>query len=51
MVLAGAKVIVTLDAIPPLERVRALLKAQGIGEKLLERLLENGQVLAITAKR
>lgn len=51
MVLAGAKVIVTLHAKSPVDRIRALLKAQGIGEQLLERLLDNSQVLAITARR
>lgn len=50
MVLAGAKVIVTLHAKSPVNRIRALLKAQGMGEQLLERLLANGQVLAITAR-
>ncbi|WP_153785190.1 ATPase, T2SS/T4P/T4SS family [Pseudomonas sp. EMN2] len=51
MVLDGAKVIVTLHAKSPVDRLRALLKAQGMGELLLERLLENGQVMAITARR
>lgn len=49
MVLDGAKVIVTLHEKSPLERLRALLKAQGMGELLLKRLLENSQVMAITA--
>lgn len=51
MVMAGAKVIVTLHAKSPVDRLRALLKAKGMGELLLERLLENGQVLTITARR
>lgn len=51
MVLAGAKVLVTLHAKSPVERILALLKAQGMGQQLFERLLKNGQVLAITARR
>lgn len=51
MVLAGAKVILTLHAISPVDRLRALLKAQGMGELLLDQLLANGQILAITAKK
>ena len=51
MVLAGAKVIVTLHAKSPVERIRALLKAQGMGEQLLDRILENGQVMTITATK
>lgn len=51
MVLAGAKVVVTVHANDPVDRLRALLKMQGMGALLLERLLGNGQVLAITARR
>lgn len=51
MVLAGAKVIVTLHAKSPLDRLHALLQEQGMGEELLERLLKNGQILTITARR
>jgi hypothetical protein len=51
MVLAGAKVIVTLHATSPIDRLRGMLKALGMGEPLLDRLLENGQVLSITASR
>ncbi|MFL1449423.1 ATPase, T2SS/T4P/T4SS family [Pseudomonas tritici] len=51
MVLAGAKVIATIHAKSPVERIRALLKAQGKGELLLDRLLESGQFLSISARR
>lgn len=52
MVLTGAKVIVTLHSTnSPLDRVRSLLKGQSLGELFLERLLENGQILPIKARR
>lgn len=49
MVLAGAKVIVTLHAKSPIERIRALLRFQGIGAELLDRLLGKGQIKTIIA--
>ncbi|MFK3607707.1 hypothetical protein PVE_R2G0938 [Pseudomonas veronii 1YdBTEX2] len=49
MVLAGVKAIVTIHAKSPIERIRTLLRLQGIGAGLLDRLLDNGQVKTIIA--
>lgn len=50
LALAGVKVVATIHALQGVERLRVLLGQHRVGESLLDRLLEDGQVLSIQQK-